>query len=37
MWESDEGGIIEHGGGFAFMSYFSYQTSYMILKTPDLM
>jgi hypothetical protein len=25
------------GGGVAVMSYFSYQTSYMILKTPDML
>lgn len=32
-----KGELLNMGGGFVFMSYFSYQTSYMTLKTPDLM
>jgi len=31
------GGLLNWGGGVAVMSYFSYQTSYMVLKTPDLL
>lgn len=32
-----KGWLLNLGGGFAVMSYFSYQTSYMILKIPDLL